>query len=182
MGLVKVVHNGSVNPPLINLSIPLVIQISILYETTLSPAEDQISFVHDGSNRPPSYSVSVRCLDSLIGPFPAYVTFDALQVPLVLVNQAVISQGQRLVFSDQNLLGNSDPSQNSAFIFLHCHFETISSPNIPITNFNPNQLNTGQILLVDDNSLESPSYSGSLTNTILSHMRSVALATAASSV
>ena len=136
-------------------------------------AEGQISFVHDGSNRPPSYSVTVKCLDSSIGPFSAYVTFDALQVPLVLVNQAVISQGQRLVFSDQNLLGNSDPSQNSAFIFrifglLHCNFETISSPNIPITSFDANQLNTGQIILVHDNSLDSPSYSVSLTNTILS--------------
>lgn len=128
-----------------------------------------VQFVQDGTSNPPSYAVTVS--DGRLSSASQLVTVSFDAIPIIVTNMLVINQGQTVVLTTANLSAY-DPYA-SAYTFIisdvqHGYFVQISNPNVPITSFNPTQIQSGDILFVHDGTTNPPSYDVMLSDGRLS--------------
>ncbi len=130
--------------------------------------DQQIQFVHDGSDEPPSYNITVRSSGiAWIGPISANITFNGF---LKLENnQLVINQGETVVITSNNLKATHLGNVESDLIFLisnltYGRFEFLSTPNQSITTFQQQNITDGIVRFVHDNSQSAPTYRVAVSN------------------
>ena len=97
-----------------------------------------------------------------------YVVFG--DSPTVLVNNSLkLSQGQRITLSSDNLAAYDLNHSNSSLLFIPSgilagHFEAITNPGMPISNFTQQQITNRTIQFVHDGSGIAPYYNITITS------------------
>ncbi|MBS0350176.1 MAG: FG-GAP repeat protein [Proteobacteria bacterium] len=127
----------------------------------LSVENNQVSFSHDDSLNPPSYTLSVSDGRITTAPVESMIQFDVK--PILKNNQLFLSRGQKLILSTENILASHNDTDSDDLQFLlsqvtHGQFEQLSQPGIMISQFIQKNLKQQQIVFVHDNSTQAPSY------------------------
>ena len=120
----------------------------------------QIQFVHDGSQQAPNYTVQVQS-DGLALPPPsqlANITF--YRRPILLQNNLGVHQGETVLITANNLNVTDDyPTDQVVFMIDNIkHGQFQIAPNISVSQFSQQQILAGQVLFVQDNGTDAPSY------------------------
>ena len=133
--------------------------------------DQQIQFIHDGSNEAPSYNITVRSEGiAWTGPISANITFfDTLAL---LANQLVINQGQSVILNSANLKASNIGKEDGDLSFIISNltqgkFLFITEPNQAILIFQQQNITDGVVQFVHDNTTSAPSYKVSVSNSTL---------------
>lgn len=125
-----------------------------------------VRFVHDGSEIPPAYSLTVT--DGIAPPSDpsvATVTFqDVNDPPVISTNAIAIAEGAAILLSNSNIAA-IDPDNTPAELTFTAsnvvggRFEFVAAPGIAITTFTQAQINAGAVRFVHNGSESGPGYS-----------------------
>ncbi len=124
--------------------------------------DGRVCFIHDDTPAAPSYAVSVSNLFLTTPPQAASIDFDAK--PIIINNSLVITQGQTVVFTGNNLAANHPGDLNIGDLqfmideIQHGQFLWTTAPNQPISQFRQQNITDQLIHFVHDNSPTAPSY------------------------
>ncbi|NIA69919.1 tandem-95 repeat protein [Pelagibius litoralis] len=135
---------------------------------------EEIAFVHDGGELPPSYDVSVSDGDLSSDPVAAEIDFTPVNDPPVLGNNSLnVSEGETVTLSSDNLSVSDSDNDPVSLVFTVSgvtggQFELTSAPDEPITSFTQQQITDGEVVFVDNGDEEAPSYSVSVSDGDLS--------------
>ena len=131
--------------------------------TQLQVNLNQILFVQDGSCFSPSYQISTNDGGIAFTPYTqSNITFILIG-PIISQNIIIVNQGQTIVLTQSNLntTDSSDVPSNLRYTVnsvLHGQFSLVSSPGLPIAQFNQSQVNSGSIQFISDGSIFAPNY------------------------
>ncbi len=130
--------------------------------------DQQIQFVHDGSEDAPTYNITVRS-DGIAWTGPILANINFSNFLKLENNKLVINQGQAIVFSSDNLKATYYDEAESDLIFLisnltHGRFEFLSAPNQSISIFQQQNITDGVMRFVHDNSPTAPGYRVAVSN------------------
>ncbi len=130
--------------------------------------DQQIQFVHDGSEDAPTYNITVRS-DGIAWTGPILANINFSNFLKLENNKLVINQGQAIVFSSDNLKATYYDEAESDLIFLisnltHGRFEFLSAPNQSISVFQQQNITDGVMRFVHDNSSFAPAYRVAVSN------------------
>ena len=128
----------------------------------------QITFMHDNSDYPPSYFVSVGDGAVNTDPQAAIIKYGSITTPMFLKNILIINQGDSVVLTSNNLVFYDETSNDllvQVVSVLYGRIENIANIGTAITAFHKSELNSNQIQFVHDNSLNYPQYSLIVKNT-----------------
>ncbi len=126
-----------------------------------------VSFVHDGSDLPPCYNVSVSNGKIIVGPQASLIDFDAL--PVILNNILRIDQGESVVLNSAILSATHLGGDDANLIFMissvqHSNFSVINASAQPLFSFYQQNITDRQIRFNHDNSVLAPAYSVYVTD------------------
>lgn len=126
-----------------------------------------LQFVHDGSNVPPGYNVSINYDGLRDGPKASAIQFN--YSPIIGNNQLTIYQGYTVTLTTNNLSATDDETLNDDLIFTvsnvqHGEFERASAPGVAITSFTQQEVKGLTISFVQDDSVFAPSYDLSVSD------------------
>lgn len=121
---------------------------------------EQILFIHDGSDQAPSYRISVSDGEFTTPPETATIVFNRL--PVLKNNQLVIDEGKPVTLTTDMLSAEDDaPDEKIVFTILdleHGQFTRVSAPTVAITEFTQAEIKAGDIQFVPDGSGLAPTY------------------------
>ena len=121
---------------------------------------NQVQFVQDGSATAPSYQIGVNDPYFTLPPTASVITTFYRQ-PFITINQLLINQGQTVVMTSAQLSGIDDyPSTQVIFTVDQVQqgqFQLLLS-NTTLKQFTQAQLSAQQVLFVQDNTADAPSY------------------------
>ena len=143
--------------------------------TTFTQAEiaaGSIRFTHDGSTIAPAYHVSVTDGIDSTPPAAASVTFfpsTNAEAPSLVANSLTVVRGSTVVFSASQLSATDPDTPNGALMYTvtgvnHGRFERVGNAGTAITSFTQAEIDNRQIQFAHDNSMQSPSYSVSVSD------------------
>ncbi|MBS0351966.1 MAG: hypothetical protein JSR33_12460 [Proteobacteria bacterium] len=127
----------------------------------------QIRFIHDGNLFPPNYVVQIPNPGIALSPPPQNGTVTFYRKPMFTMNSLAVHQGEN-IWMTTSLLNVTDdyPADQVNFTvsnLQHGQFRLVSS-NTSVMKFTEQQLLSGQILFVQDNSASAPIYQVSLND------------------
>lgn len=121
----------------------------------------QVLFAQDGSASVPSYQVGVSDPYFTVPPSSS-MSATFYRLPIIINHQLTLFEGETLLLTSSNLNVTDDyPPAQVLFTISNCQhgqFELISASNTSTIQFTQQQLNTGQIQFVHDNTPVPPSY------------------------
>ena len=128
-----------------------------------------VIFVHDNSDTPPSYVVSVSENEGDLSSLPKAVdvTFDV--APVLVNNQLAIQQAQSVIL-DTTMLSATDRDNADASLqfnmtdIVNGHFELNGQPGVPLTAFIQQLVTGNQIIFLADGVPQAPSYKVSVSD------------------
>jgi len=132
-------------------------------------AAGEVRFVHDGSQTPPSYNVSVSDGSAGAGPTPAIIDLISVNdAPVLGNNELAISEGAAVIF-DSSMLSAADVDNLDSGLTFNIsavtggQFERVSS-GLVITAFTQADIAAGEVRFVHDGSQTTPGYNVSVTD------------------
>ena len=140
--------------------------------------QGEIQFIHDGSDNPPAYNISVYSPGiAWTGPSPAKVSMTFLRLDR---NQLRIDQGQTVTLTSDNLSAEDSNGFTSTLVFTisgatQGQFEFSSSPGQAITEFQQQNITDHVINFVHDNSVNPPMYKVTVSNSEMTTLPQVAI-------
>ncbi len=126
-----------------------------------------VRFVHDNSQTPPAYSVSVS--DGHISTPAQAASIDFDIKPVLKNNQLTINQGQAVILTTSNLFASHPGTADSELNFVistvkQGYFAFINTPNQVIQTFTQQHIIAAQVQFHHDNTPTPPAYQVSVTD------------------
>ncbi|MDE1463327.1 retention module-containing protein [Spartinivicinus poritis] len=137
--------------------------------TQAQVANGEIQFVHDGSENPPSYDVTVTDEGGLTDMGSVAVNFTALnEPPVITANTLDITEGQTVVLNSSNLAATDPETNDPDLVFTvsniqNGQFQLVSDGSV-VTSFTQAQVTNNEIQFVHNGSENPPSYTVTVTD------------------
>jgi hypothetical protein len=137
--------------------------------------DGMVTFVYSaGAQTAPSYQVSVN--DGFLSTLSSAATIDFTAVddaPTIMLNQLVINERGIALLTPQQLTAGDPDNSSGELTFIvntlqHGQFERIFIPGAMVTSFTQQDVNLGYLRFLHDGGEQAPSYSLSVTDSILS--------------
>nr|WP_306790067.1 cadherin-like domain-containing protein [Methylomonas fluvii] len=136
--------------------------IAITSFTGAQLAANQVQFVDDANEAPPSFNATASDGRLNSNTLAATINYSALNdVPVLTSASLMLDEGETVTLSAANF-GVTDPD-NASFTYALSsvsggYFQLTTNPGVSVTSFNSTQLAAGQLQFVDDGNEVAPSF------------------------
>ncbi|MCX4026655.1 retention module-containing protein [Endozoicomonas sp. SM1973] len=131
--------------------------------------DGEVQFVHNGTDNPPSYNVTVTDEGGLTDTGAVAVNFTAVNEPPTITDNTLdINEGQTVVLTSTNLAATDPETNDPDLVFTVSNIQNgqfqLVSNNSVVTSFTQAQVTNGEIQFVHNGSENPPSYTVTVTD------------------